>query len=60
LKLVVDSGISEVLDEYWVATQLFDKEYIQTVFSSFIIDEGRIGWLQRWCRAVQWLKVFVL
>jgi NCAIR mutase (PurE)-related protein len=50
LQLVVDCGISKVLEEYWVATNLFERKYNRTIFTNFRIDEGRVVWLKRWCK----------
>jgi hypothetical protein len=66
LQLVVDCGISEVSEEYWVATNLFDRKYNRIIFTNFRTDEGRVVWLNRWCKefsgssghiSIEWLLI---
>jgi hypothetical protein len=50
LQLVVECGVSKVSDKYWATTNLFEKKYKRTVFTSLRTYEGRVVWLKRWCK----------
>ncbi|KAG8083806.1 hypothetical protein GUJ93_ZPchr0010g7644 [Zizania palustris] len=47
LTMAIECGATEDTDEYYMATQLFEKPYNRTVFCKFKTNEGRLGWLKR-------------
>jgi hypothetical protein len=50
LAMAKECGVAEEIEEFFIATTLFEKEYNRNIFYKLTTVESRFLWFRRWCQ----------